>query len=245
VQARLESTAYKYAWVNLDMLVEGDHLKVNVSGPWSRGSLIYDRKTSEIILVDDLNKIVLPVGESTQTGIEMMGYMVSAKLKDEAQGALPSVRLAYDMVEQNARALFNGTSVIQHKKVRMDGYLCDLYEAEAGNGQKRQVWLAPLEATGINRDDFDTLWSLAQRLLDVFGYELTQLGADTAPFLQERSDSTFPIHAALYSDGKISSRFKIIKISHPTLTSDMFNPPMGYQALSLLDLIRQGIKGKS
>ncbi|HXL73657.1 MAG TPA: hypothetical protein VN963_08545, partial [bacterium] len=51
VLARLESTSDKSAWANLDALVQDGRLRLTVVGPWSRGSLIYDEKTSLITLV--------------------------------------------------------------------------------------------------------------------------------------------------------------------------------------------------
>lgn len=244
IMARAESTAYPRAWLNLDALLDNGNIRVNVSGPFSHGALIYNRTTSEMILVDDLHKMIFPLEPSVQTGLKMMGYMFSSRLKGEAKGAMPSIKLAYEVIQQNARALFNGSGTLQKKNDHMNGYVCDLYEAQAGAGEKRQVWMTSLASTGIDPDNHQTIWSLTQRLVDIFGYELGELGADTNSLIKNYSASQFPIHVGLFTQGKLVSRFKVIQINHPHLGPDVFNPPVGYQMVSLIDLIQTGIKGK-
>ena len=242
IKARLESTSSKVAWVEMDALVENGHARINLNGPMTRGSLIYDQKTSEITLVDDLNKSVIPVSETTQTALKMMGFMASSQLKDQMESAPASARLAFHLAEANAQALLNGNPALSRKKVRMDGFSCDLYETNGTGGKLREIWMAPREATGISSVDYDTLWSLTQLVLGLVGRELSQLGADTTPFLQGYSNLQFPIHAALYANGKISSRFKILSISQRSLEPGIFDSPAGYQTLGLMGLIQQGMR---
>jgi len=242
---RLESISDVHSWANLDAFVENGRVKVNVNGPWSRGSLIYDEKTSLITLVDNTNKIIVPVSVTDQTVLKMTSYLVAGKLKGQMEGANDAVKLAYQLVKDNAQALFNGNSALTQKGVRMDGFLCDLYEVQTGGAKNRQVWMTPLKATGMTSGDYDTLWSLTRLGIDLFWEELSQVGADTTTFLQGYSNLQFPVHTALYVGGKISSRFKLIKIRHRVLTADTFDLPAGYQTLTLLEIIQQGIKGNT
>lgn len=242
---RLESASDVHSWANLDAFVENGKVRVNVNGPWSRGSLIYDEKTSQITLVDDLNKIIVPVSVTDQTVLKMTSYLVAGKLKGQMEGANDAVKLAYQLVRDNAQALFNGNSVLTQKDVRMDGFLCDLYELRTGGVKNRQVWMTPLKATGIASGDYDTLWNLTRLVVDLFWEELSQVGADSTAFLQGYSNLQFPVHTALYVNGKISSRFKLIKIRHRILPADTFDPPADYQTLTLLGILQQGIKRNS
>ena len=86
MKVRLESTSHKYAWVNVDVLIENGQLRLNFQGPWSRGSLIYDKTTSGMVIVDDINKIVLSINSNTQTAFKMMGRVASGVLKDKWTG---------------------------------------------------------------------------------------------------------------------------------------------------------------
>ena len=245
IMLRLESTSDKNAWVNLDALVQDGQVRVNFLGPWSRGSLIYNQKTSVVTIVDDLNKFIVPVSQADQTAFKMMSYLGAGKIKGQVAGANDSVKLAYQLAEENARALFNGSPTLTGTNIRMDGFLCDLFETKTGAVKNRQVWMTPREGTGITAEDYDTIWSLTQQMVDLLGYEITSLGADTTAFLQGFSDFEFPVHIALYADGKLSSRFKVIKILQRNLTAAAFDPPAGYQTLSLVDMVEQGVKGNS
>lgn len=245
ILARMESTSDVHSWTNLDVFVEKGLVRVNVSGPWSRGSLIYDEKTSLITLVDDTNKIIVPVSQTDQTVLKMTSYLVAGKLRGQMEGANDAVKLAYQLVKDNAQALCNGNAALTQKGVRMDGFLCDLYELQTGGVKTRQVWMTPLKATGMASGDYDTLWSLTRLMVDLFWEELSQVGADSAAFLQGYSNLQFPVHTALYVDGKISSRFKLLKIRHRLLSAGTFDLPAGYQTLTLMGIIQQGIKGNS
>jgi len=245
IMVRLESVSDKNAWVNLDALVQDGQLKVSFMGPWSRGSLIYNQKTSVITVVDDMDKINVPISPADQTAFKMVSYLVAAKLTGEEEGANDSVKLAYKLAKQNARALFNGSADLMAVKVPMDGFSCDLFELRTGAVKNRQVWMTTTQATGITTDEYDTLWSLTRQMVDLTEYELSGLGADTDSFFHGYSNLEFPIHVALYADGKISSRFKVVKILHRVLTADAFEPPAGYQTMSLLNLVEQGISGHS
>jgi len=103
--------------------------------------------------------------------------------------------------------------------------------------------MTPTEATGISVEDDETLWNLTRLMVELFGDELTAIGADTAAFLQGYSSLQFPVRMALYANGKISSRFQIIKIRQKSLAAGAFDPPAGYQTLTLLGIIQQGIRG--
>jgi hypothetical protein len=243
MKVRLESTSHKYAWVDVDILIENGQLRLNFQGPWSRGSFIYNKTTSVMTIVDDLNKIVLPISPTTQTAFKMMGLVASGSIKGQMDGALPSVKMAYHLVEVNAQALFNGNAILKRKNVSLDGFKCDLYQTESEGKKNREVWMTPLETTGMNSDDYETLWSLVQQVVELLGSELKQLGADTAPFLGSYSNLQIPIHAGLFVNNKLSSRFGVIKIQSRTMDSGTFDPPAGYQTLSLLEMIKQGVKG--
>ena len=245
VLVRLESTSDVHSWANVDAFVENGRVRVNVNGPWSRGSLIYDEKTSLITLVDDTNKIIVPISQSDQTVLKMTSYLVAAKLRGQMEGANDSVKLAYQLVKDNAQALCNGNATLTQKGVRMNGFLCDLYVLQTGGVKNRQVWMTPLKATGMTSGDYDTLWSLTRLGIDLFWEELSQVGADTTAFLQGYSNLQFPVHTDIYVGGKISSRFKLIKIRHRLLPAGTFDLPTGYQTLTLLGIIQQGIKVNS
>jgi hypothetical protein len=237
VLVRLESTLDKNAWVNLDALVQDGQLKVSFLGPWSRGALIYNQKTSAITIVDDTNKVNVPISQADQNAFKLMSYLGSGRIKGLVDKSDDSVRLAYQLAEQNARALFNGSAALTGKNIRMDGFNCVLYEARASGLLNRQEWMTSREATGITVDEYDTLWSLTRQMIDLLEYEMTSLGADTQPFLQNHSSLEFPVHVTLYTDGKISSRFKVVKILHRVLKPADFEPPANYQTLSLLKMV--------
>jgi hypothetical protein len=241
VKARLESTANLNAWVEIDVLIDQGKARLNFQGPFSRGSLIYDKNTEDIVIVDDLNRMVIPIGSAAQSTFKMAGYMASSSLKHQAENGIPSVRMAYRLAEDNAQALFNGEGMLKQKNIHMDGFLCDQYQTVVKGEKVRDVWMTPLTSTGISSDDYRTLWNLTEKAIDLLAPELKQMGVDPDLFLRSYSNLQFPVHAGLFVKGKLSCRYKTQEVHSRTVDTDAFLPPAGYRTMSLMGLIQQGM----
>src|ERR1039457_4614287 len=72
VKARLESYSQKEAWVNVEAFITDERLRLDFKGPWSHGSLIYDRESSLLTVVDHLHKTVLALTQENQTALKLI-----------------------------------------------------------------------------------------------------------------------------------------------------------------------------
>ncbi len=241
VKAHLESYSHKEAWVDVEASVGDGHLGLNFRGPWSHGALIYDRDSSQLTVVDDLHKTVLPLTQDNQTALKLIADIASARL--EGKGALPANGArALQMVRDNARAFFNGVPVLRGKGIRKDGFTCDDFSTDLEGKRAREVWVTTPEEAGMNGEDYNTLRSLAHLAVGLCEDELSQWGADTAAFKQGFNLPQMPVREILYVKGKPSCLFQILEIRSRDFGAETFSPPAGYQTLSLLDVLKQGFK---
>jgi hypothetical protein len=231
VKARLESYSDKKAWVDVEAFITGESLRLNFRGPSSHGSLIYDRESSLVTIIDDLHKTVLPLTQTNQSTLKFLGTIALAK----SQGN--SADKTYQMVQENARVFFNGVPVLKDKGVRKEGFTCDGYRTDLEGKKAREVWVASPEQVGMSLVDYDTLRGLAHLAVDLCDNALAQWGADTATFQQNLYTPQMPVLEILYAKGKSSSRFQILRISSQAFSAGTFDSPAGYRTLSLMELL--------
>jgi hypothetical protein len=243
VKARLESYSYKEAWVAVDALVTDERLRLDFQGPWSHGSLIYDRESSQLTVVDDLHQTVLPLSQENQAALKLVGAIASGKLQGETAGSAQGAK-AYQIFRENARAFFNGIPALKGKGIRKDDFICDDYWTDLEGKKAREVWVATPEQTGMSGGDYNTLRSLVHLVLDFCEGPLTQLGADTALFREGFSNPQVPVREVLYANGKPSVRFQVLGIHSRAFDARTFEPPAGYWTLSLLDVLENGFQAK-
>lgn len=238
IKALVEGSAYKEAWIDLGTVVSDGHLKVHFKGPWCLGSLIYDRETSQLTIVDEQRKTVIVLTQENQAALKVIGALSSAKLMGQITGSTPSAKKTFAMVKENAQAFFNGTPFLKESGQPKAGLTCDHYETD-WNGQKtREVWTTEPAAAGVDGEDFNTIRGLAHLLLDLCGSELAQLGADTTFFQQNLPEAPLPVFADLYTNGKHTGRFQILSVRSRDIAPGSFAPPSSYKVLGLLDLLK-------
>lgn len=241
IKAHLQSDSYKDAVVDVETSIDSGRLKMSFKGPWAHGSLIYDRDSSEVMVVDNLRKTVLTLTQDNQSALKLVGAIASARMAGLATGGEPFAHKIYILVQENVRAFFNGVPVLKNSGVQKEGFTCNQYRTDLDGKKVREVWSTTADQAGISGEDYDTLRSMAHLVVDLCGSELAQMGADTTTFEQDLSQPQLPVLATLYSRGKPSGRFEITEIHSQTFGLEVFAPPAGYQILSLLDLMRQGI----
>jgi hypothetical protein len=240
VKARLESTSYKDAWVEVETLIGNGRVRLNFKGPWSHGALMYDRDTSQVTLVDHIHKTVLTLTQENLSALQLVGAIATIKLKSSMEGADPAARSAYFLIEQNAQAFFNGEAVLDKKDASIDGLDCDAYRTDLQGKKTREVWVADPQKAGIAAEDFESFKSLAHLAVSLTSDEWTQLGADPTNFQQSLATAGFPLQALLYVKGRPTGRFKVENISSKPLAPGVFDTPATYQSLSLMDVIKNG-----
>lgn len=239
LRARLESETYKDAWVNVQASIDHDKMRVDFRGPNADGALIYDRETSQLTLVDHLHKTVLPLTADDQTGVKLLLAVASGQLKGRVDGS--NARRTFAIAENSARAFFNGMPVLKGKGVVQGGFACDEYVTDLKGKKAREVWVTdPLQA-GMEGKDYNTFRSLAHLAVDLGDSVLAQLGADTAAFQENFSESQLPVAEVLYAKGKASVRFKVLGVAPRSFGADNFNPPADYKTVSLVELVKDGI----
>ncbi len=239
VRAHLESYTYKDAWVDVEAAIGEGQLRLDFQGPWSHGSLIYDRENSLVTVVDDLHKTILPLTQNNQTVLKLMGAIAADRLQAEIAGSRESAQKAYEMAQENARAFFNGIPVLKEKGIQKTGFTCDGYRTDLNGVRAREVWVTSPEKAGMSEEDYDTLRSLVHLVVDLCSGELTQWGVDTTDFQEGISQPQLPVLAILYAGGKPSCRFQILRVRSRKFNPRTFDPPAGYQTLSLFDVIKR------
>lgn len=241
ITARLESAFYKQSWVDLDLLVGDGHVRINFTGPLANGALIYDKMTSDLILLDGFGKTAIPITRTDQMALKFMGSMGDSRLQDEMKRSLPSVKLAYNLVVSNLCALLNGSPALTEKGCHVNGFACDLYQTKAGDNASRKVWLVTPRATTLSPDDYETLRSLRSLAFDLGGPLLKDFGVNLDAYPLGDSTPQLPALIALYVDGKESCRLVVHKIRPKTLEPSAFEPPADYQRMSVLEMVKEGM----
>jgi hypothetical protein len=239
LKARLESYTYQDAWVEVEAAIGDGQLRLDFRGPWSHGSLIYDRENSLVTVVDDLHKTILPLTQDNQTALKLIGVVAADRLQKEITGSRESAQKAYEMAEENARAFFNGAPVLKNQGVQKEGFACDEYRTDLDGKRAREVWVTTPEKVGMSEEDYSTLRSLVHLIVDLCGGELAQWGVDTTQFQAGLLQPQLPVLAVLYAKGKPSSRFQILRVRTRDFSPRTFDPPAGYQTLSLFDIIKR------
>lgn len=251
IKAHLEGTSDAKAWVNAEVFIADGHLRLDFKGPLSHGSLIYDRETATVTVVDRIHKDVFSLTPSDQAAAKLLLAINAGQLKSQSSSADANSRRAYAIAAKNAQAIFNGVPRLKAQGEQVGGFSCDDYVTDrpgqdpAGDaGKLREVWVTTPEAAGMNGEDYNTFRGLVHLVLDLSSDELQALGADISGFQQDLSDSNLPLQAVLYAKGRPSARFKILGIKSFEPDAGAFDPPADYAVLGLMDLVRQGAAGR-
>jgi hypothetical protein len=239
MKARLESYTYNDAWVEVEAAIGDGQVRLDFQGPWSHGSLIYDRENSLVTVVDDLHKTILPLTQDNQTALKLIGAIAADRLQKEIAGSRESAQKTFEVVEENARAFFNGVPALRKQGVQKTGFTCDEYRTDLDGKRAREVWVASPEKAGMSEEDYSTLRSLIHLMVDLCGGELAQWGVDTTNFQAGLSQPQLPVLAVLYAKGKPSGHFQILRVRSRDFSPRTFDPPAGYQTLSLFDIIKR------
>ena len=240
VKAYLESLSRKNAWIKLDASIDHSRMRLDFEGPSAHGALFYDRESSLLTFVDHLHQTVLPLSVENQEAIKLLLTVFSSRLKGEVEGADPSAKQAYELAEENVQAFFNGVPQLEKKGVSLGAFTCDEYVTDLSGKKTREVWVTTPERAGVNTEDYNTFRSLAHLAVELGAPLLAQLGADADSFQQNLSDPQWPLSEVLYSKGKASVRFKVLGLSSKDFADGVFNPPVRYRVLSMMDLLKQG-----
>jgi hypothetical protein len=239
LKARLQSFAYPQAWADLNVSIDQNKMRVDFKGPWSNGSLIYDRDTSLLVVVDGLHQAVFSIPLVEQTTLKLLGTVAVGLAEGKLGKGDGTVRPFYRIITENVGALFNGTPRLKAKGVPMAGLTCDEYVTNWEGHKAREVWVTAPEKAGMSLEDFDTFRGLAHLALDLFGDGLAQLGADPAAYPALFLKSELPALSILYARGKPSSRFEIVSLRPQSFAPGSFDPPAEYPTMGLLDILKK------
>lgn len=238
LKAQLLNPFNKSAWTNLELSIDNDKVRMDFRGPYSHGSLIYDRDTSLLTVVDHIHKIVYQVGSAELAGLKIMGNLAFARMKAQWANATGQAHRDFESAQRDIQALFNGTPVLKAKGVAKDGFTCDEYVTKLEGKSGREVWVTLPDAAGMGLEDFNTCRSLVHLALELFGSGLSEMGADTLSFQQQLDGQALPVDAVLYVRGRVAGTFKVKSISTKSFDPGTFDPPARYQFRGLMDVIK-------
>ena len=176
LKARLESYTYKDAWVEVETAIGDGQLRLDFRGPWSQGSLIYDRDTALVTVVDDLHKTILPLTQDNQAALKLIGAVAADRLQGEIAGSRESAQKTFEMFQENARAFFDGVPALRAQEKQKSGFTCDEYRTDLNGQRAREVWVTSPEKAGMSEEDYDTLRSLVHLVVDLCGGEIGPMG---------------------------------------------------------------------
>lgn len=240
VKAYLQSTKDADYWVNVKASIQQGQMRLDWKGPWAKGSLFYDRDSSQVALADPIHRTVLLLPAADQTTLKLMLALLAGSLKEKVDSAGPGARRTYGLAAQNAVAFFNGTPQLEKKGAPDGSFSCDEYVAYGPYGDKmREVWVTDSDGTPLAGEDYNTFRSLAHLALDLSSSLAAQLGADTSAFEQNFSGADFPVREVLYAKGRPSLRFKVLGIQARDFDAATFQLPRDYKMMGLIDLLRQ------
>ena len=238
IQARVQSYSYQEAWADVDVSFDQNKMRLDFKGPWSHGSLIYDRETSWLILVDDLHKTTFTVTPRDQATLKLLGGLAIGIAESHADKENGDGKRTFETLRKNVRSFFNGDPRLEAKGVRTAGMVCDKYSTVLEGEKAREVWAARLETTAMNLEDYNTFRSFIHLALDLTSGELTQLGADPEDFQRLLSEPLVPVVSVLYAKGKPASRYEMQSLRPRSFSVGFFDPPARYQSVGLLDLLK-------
>lgn len=238
VKAFLQGYSGRENWVNVRLSVQQDQLRLDWKGPLSKGSLFYDRDSSQIALVDSLHHSLFLLPASDQATLKLALALLAGQQQKQAGGDA-ATRSNLEWAAKNTRSFFNGTPQLQKEGLSVGRFSCDAYLTSDGQGEKmRETWLTPPEKAGMPPEDYNTFRSLAHLILDIFDPLLTQWGADTVTFKENLAGSDFPIQELIYVKGRLSAKYKTLGVQAKDFDTGLFQVPTGYKSLGLLDLVK-------
>ena len=239
IKAFLQSYSGGQNWVNLRLSIQQDQLRLDWKGPLSKGSLLYDRDSSQIALVDPLHHSLFLLPAADQTTLKLALALFAGQLKKKSDGADATTRRDLELAAKNARSFFNGTPQMEKQGETVGGFSCDAYLTRDDQGGKmRETWVAPSEKTGMAPEDYNTFRSLAHLVLELCDPLLAQWGADTVTFKGNLTGSDFPVQELLYAKGRLSAKYKTLGVQAKDFDPGVFQLPNGYKNLGLLDLLK-------
>jgi len=238
LKARVQSFENKDAWANVAVSIGVNKLRLDFNGPWSHGSLIYDRETALLTAVDDFRKTIYAVTPSDQATLKLLSSLGLALAESQADKGNGGGRKTFEILREDVRLLFSGSPKLAARGVRTRGMVCDQYVTELEGEKAREVWVAAPEKTAMSAEDYHTFRSLVHLALDLGGGALSQLGADPAVLQGLLAEPELPVLSILYAKGKAASRLEILSVAAQAFEPAAFDPPTGYQPLGLMDLLK-------
>jgi hypothetical protein len=235
IQAQFQDFGHKGALTNLKISIESDKMRVDFRGSASHGSLIYDRDTSLLTVVDHLHQAIYQITPADQFGIKLLAGITAARIQGRLSAGQGKVPKDWKMARQDILAFFSVNPILKTKGVSMEGFPCDEYGTDSNTDYGREFWVTTPESAGMNAEDFHTYRSLLHLGLDLFGDALSQLGVDTTALQQDWLGEELPVAEVLQVRGKMACKFSIKNIRPQSFAPEAFNPPAGYGVKSLVE----------
>lgn len=235
IQAQLLNPFNPAALTSLDLSVDNDKARVDFKGPSAHGSLIYDRESSLLTLVDHVHQVTYQVGSAELMALKIAGNLAFSNLVEKwSRSGNPNHR-NFEQAKASMAALFNGTPVLKTQGASKDGFTCDEYRTRLAGRNGRDVWVTSPDIAGMGAEDFNTCRSFVHLALDLFGDALSQMGADTLSFQQKLDGQVFPVHSEVYVKGRMTGLFRVKSIASRSFAAGFFDPPSRYALKGIMD----------
>ncbi len=240
VKAVLRSLSGPSDWVDTKVQIDQGQVRLTWKGPRTKGSLLYDRETSQISLMDPFHKSIFMLPAADQTTLKVVLALFAGQLKQKADSTDAETRHNLDLAAKNAVSFFNGVPELEKKDGPVGSFSGDTYVThDATGGKMREVWVTSPQGAGMDPEDYNTFRSLAHLAVDLSSPLLAQWGADTGAFEQNFSGTDLPVSEVLYVKGKPSMKLTVLSIQGKDFGAEKFQLPGGYKMLGLLDLLKQ------
>lgn len=237
IKVHVQSFTPVNSWTNVDVSIDSDRMRLDIKGPTAHGSLIYDRDSSQLTVVDHLRKVFFQFSSTEQLALKLLAGTTAAHIQGQLSTAQGNGAKDWETARRDIIALFNGQPTLKAKGVALGSFTCDEWVSGSHAKYGREVWVTSPMAAGMSDEDYHTYRSLLHLGLDLFGDALTQFGADTAAVQQDLLGEDLPVAAVLYVQGKMVCKYRVMSIRPQTFTAGAFDPPVHYQLKSLMDVV--------
>ncbi|GEM_PF-2071208 len=237
VTATFKSPGLKPNGPNIQLSLQGTRLRLDLKAFPVDGTLLYDRSTGLLTVVDHYAKSYEEFGAAKRY---FMGKTLQVGLgvyESRLDKAPQQQRDAWAKLRNTVRAVFAADFQGPTGSVRLAGKTGARYESNTNAGQSLSLTVARPEDLALGQGEWETWKSFCGLLRDSLGGGLTFFGADPDKLVSWPGVPGFPLGADWTDGSQQPFDVRIETVKTKSLSDGTFAPPVGYQATSLMNLL--------
>jgi hypothetical protein len=220
------------------LFTQGDKLRVDIKVPPWRASVLYDRSTQILTVLDHVAHTYDEIGSGKRMMLRNalgLGLRVN-DMRLSNGGPEQDVKLR-DHLASAIKTVFNTTF---HKTAsnRMVGpWTADLYQGMNGKVELDAATMPQAKAMP-NTEDWATWKDFLHVAFDTGKGGLVYYGADDSKLSVWPGFQGFPLGISWHEGSKVVYRFQVVSLVSKPLKADLFAPPADYKEQNVMDLLK-------